>query len=140
MKLEVTLVDVWISKLKDSSGKLAEKLEILGDAGVDLDFLSARRSHEIPGTGVAFIAPIKGAKQAAAAKKAGFKKTKRLFAIRVSGPNKPGMGAAITSAIANVDVSLKGFVAAVIGKKFLLHVALDNAADAAKSIRAIKKL
>ena len=140
MKLDVARVDIWISSMKDTPGSLAGKLAPLARAGADVDFVFARRSPEKPGTGVVFLAPLKGAKQAAAARKAGFKKTKRLAAIRVSGANKPGLGAAVTEALADADISLQGFSAHVIGRKFILHLALDSTADATKAARVIRKL
>ena len=140
MDLKVSRLDVWIASLKDTPGSLSGKMAILRDAGVNLDFVFARRSPEKPGKGVAFLAPIKGAKQAAAAKKAGFKKAKRLIAIAVSGPNKAGMGAIITAAIAEAGISLQGFLAHVIGRKFVLHIAFDTAAEATKAGRVIRKL
>jgi hypothetical protein len=140
MDLNVSRLDVWIAKLKDTPGSLSGKMATLRAAGVNLDFVFARRSPEKPGTGVAFLAPIKGAKQAAAAKKAGFKKAKRLVALAVSGPNKAGMGAIITAAIADAGVSLQGFLAHVIGRKFVLHIAFDTAAEATKAGRVIRKL
>jgi len=133
-------VDVWIAKLKETPGSLAGKLAPLSAAGANLDFVFARRSPEKPGTGVVFLAPIKGAKQAAAARKAGFKKTKRLCALCVTGPNKAGRGTAITEAIAEQGINLQGFSAHVIGRKFALHLAFDTSADATKAARAIRKL
>ena len=140
MALSVTRVDVWIAKLKETPGSLAGKLAGLSDAGAKLDFVSARRSPEKPGTGVVFLAPIKGAKQAAAARKAGFKKTKRLSALCVTGPDKVGVGAAITAALGEAGISLQGFAAHAIGRKFVLHMAFDTSPTATKAARIIRKL
>ena len=140
MKLEVARVDVRIASLKDTPGSLAKKLAILSDAGANVDFVFARRSGEKPGAGVVFLAPIKGAKQAAAARKAGFKKPKTLATLAVTGPNKIGAGAVITGALAEAGISLQGFAAHVIGRKFVLHIALDSAADATQAARIIRKL
>jgi len=140
MKLEVTRVQVWIASMKDTPGSLAGKLAAIADAGADVDFVFARRSPERPGTGVVFVAPIKGAKQIKAAKKARFKKAKRLFTICVTGPNKAGLGAAITDAIAAADITMQGFSAHVMGRKFVLHIAFDSADAATKAARIIRKL
>ena len=140
MKLEVTRVEVWIASMKDTPGALAAKLAPLSQAGADLEFVFARRSPEKPGTGVVFIAPVKGARQAAAAKKAGFKKGKRLFAICVTGANKAGMGKAITEAVAAAGLTMQGFSAHVIGRKFVLHIAFASSAAATKAARVIRKL
>jgi len=140
MKLEVTRVEVWIASMKDTPGALAAKLAPLSEAGADLEFVFARQSPEKPGTGVIFLAPVKGAKQAAAAKKSGFKKGKRLFTIRVSGANKAGMGAAITDAIAADGLTMQGFSAHVIGRKFVLHIAFSTSAAATKAARVLRGL
>ena len=140
MGLNVARVDVWIAQLKDAPGMLAEKLVQLSGSGADLDFVFARRSAEKPGTGVAFIAPIKGAKQVSAAKKARFKKSKRLVVLKVTGANKAGMGAVITGAIAEAGISIQGFSAHVIGKQFVLHLAFSAAADATKAAGIVRKL
>jgi len=140
MKLEVTRVEVWIASLKDTPGSLAGKLDLLSEAGANFDFVFARRSPEKPGTGVVFAAPVKGAKQAAAAKKAGSRKGKRLFTICVTGPNKAGAGTAITEAIAAAGLTMQGFSAHVIGKKFVLHIAFESSAAATKAARILRKL
>ena len=140
MKLEVTRVEVWIASLKDTPGSLAGKLDLLSETGANFDFVFARRSPEKPGTGVVFAAPVKGAKQAAAAKKAGFRKGKRLFTICVTGPNKIGAGTAITEAIAAAGLTMQGFSAHVIGKKFVLHIAFESSAAATKAARILRKL
>ena len=140
MKLDVERVTVWIAKLKDTPGMLSEKLVQLAGSGADLEFVFARRSPEKPGTGVAFIAPIQGTKQINAAKKAGFKKGERLFALKVTGSNKVGMGAAITQALADAGISIQGFSAHVVGRKFILHLAFATTADATKAAAIIRKL
>jgi predicted amino acid-binding ACT domain protein len=140
MKLNVARVDVWIASLKDAPGMLSEKMRLLSDAGVALDFVFARRSPERPGKGVAFVAPIQGAAKVKAAKKAGFKKSKRLSVLKVTGADRSGMGAAITEAIAAAGISIQGFSVHVIGNTFALHLAFDRAASATKAAGIIKKL
>jgi hypothetical protein len=67
-------VDTWVAAIKDKPGELAAKLKALAAAGVNLEFVIARRSPEKRGTGVVFVTPIKTAKQVRAASAAGFKK------------------------------------------------------------------
>ncbi|MDY7011690.1 MAG: amino acid-binding protein [Planctomycetota bacterium] len=140
MSMQVSRVDVWAGQMKDTPGALAGKLAKLADAGVNLEFVLARRRPEKKGSGVTFIAPIRGARQSAAARKAGFAKSARLAAVRVVGPDKAGMGAKITAALGEAGINLRGLSGAVIGKKFLAYLALDSAADAAKAARIIKKM
>jgi predicted amino acid-binding ACT domain protein len=87
-----------------------------------------------------FVAPLKGAKQSAAARKVGLHKAKSLAAVKAEGADKAGLGAAMTCALAEAGVNLRGLSASVIGRKFVLWLALDNAKDAAKAVRLLKKL
>jgi len=140
MKLNVSKTDVWATTIEDQPGGLAGKLATLAAAGANLEFIIARRAAERPGSGVVFVTPIKGAKQVKAAQAAGFQTTESLHSIRVEGADKPGMGAKITKALAEAGVNLRGLSAAAIGKKFVTHLALDTADQAAKAAALLKKL
>jgi hypothetical protein len=140
MKLKVTKTDVWAAMIKDQPGGLAEKLQTLARAGVNLEFLIGRRAPDRPGQGVVFITPIKGAKQKKAAEAAGFQKTTSLHSVRVQGQDKAGIGACMARALSEAGLNLRGISAAAIGKQFVTHLALDSAADAAKAIAILKKL
>lgn len=140
MALSVTRVDIWVASVGDRPGALAAKLATLAEAGAELEFVMARRAPDKPGTGVAFLTPIKGLQQGKAAKKAGLRKSKSVFAVRVEGRDKPGLGAKITQALADKGVNLRGLSASVIGTRFVLHLALDSAADAAKVGRVLRQM
>jgi len=139
MALNVNREDVWVASMKDEPGGLAEKLKVLAEAGAELEFLIARRAPDQPGTGVVFLTPLKGARQLAAAKKAGFRKTKHLQSIRVEGKDKPGLGATMTRALADAGINLRGCSAGVVGSRFVAHFAVDTSADATKAVRVLKK-
>jgi len=138
MAMDVKRVDVWAASLKDRPGALAEKLSALHEAGANLGFVIARRTRK--NEGVVFTTPLKGAKQLAAARKAGFRKTRSLHSVRAEGPDKPGAGAAITEALAEAGINLRGLSAAALGKRFVCHLAFDETADATKAARLLKKL
>jgi hypothetical protein len=140
MALKVTRVDMWAAEIEDRPGGLGEKLAALAEAGAQLEFVIARRAPDKLGTGVVFLTPLKGAAQIRAARKAGFEKTTGLHSIRVEGPDKPGLGARITQALADAGINLRGLSAAALGKKCLAHLALDTAADATKAARVLKRL
>lgn len=140
MALQATRVDIWAGSIKDKPGGLAAALAPLAEAGAKLQYVMARRAPEKKGTGVVFVTPIKGSKQAAAARKAGLHKTKSLFAVKVEGPDKAGLGAAITCALAEKGINLRGLSASVIGRKFVLWLALDTAKDASAAGRILRKL
>jgi hypothetical protein len=138
--LNVTRADVWVAGIEDRPGGLAGKLAALAEAGAQLQFVVARRASERPGTGVVFLTPLKGTAQIKAAKKAGFEKTKSLHSLKVEGPDKPGLGAKMTQALAQAGVNLRGLSAAAVGPRCVMFLALDSAADAAKAARLLKRL
>jgi hypothetical protein len=133
-------VDTWAASMKDKPGSLSAKLKALSAAGVNLEFVIARRAPDKPGTGVLFVTPIKGAKQVRAAKAVGFRKTKNLHTVRVEGLDKRGRGARIVTALAGQGINLRGLSAAAMGKKFVCHLAVDTEAAATKAARILKSL
>ena len=132
-------VDTWAAAIDDKPGALASKLKMLAAAGVNLEFVVARRS-ETPGKSVVFITPIKGGKQIAAAGEAGFRKSSSLHTVRIEGADKSGQGARVLQTLAEKGLNLRGISAAAIGKKFICHIALDTDADVSKAVRALQKL
>jgi hypothetical protein len=140
MALKVERVDTWAVALEDKPGNLAEKLNLLADAGVNLEFVIARRAPDKPGTGVVFVTPIKGAAGTRAARQIGFAKTGTLHTLRIEGPDKRGEVARIAQALAEKGLNLRGLSAAAMGKRFVTHVALDTAAEAAQALRILRGL
>ena len=140
MALKIQKVDTWAAALEDKPGGLAAKLDALAKAGVNLEFLIARRAPDKPGQGVVFVTPIKGAAGVRAAKAAGFIKTDSLHTLRLEGADQQGSGAKITQALAEKGLNLRGLSAAAINKKFVAHLALDSAAAATKAARILRAL
>lgn len=140
MKLNVKQTDVWAATIDDRPGGLHEKLAALGEAGANLEFVISRRTPEQPGKGVVFVTPIKGAKQTKAAHAAGFKKSDGMHSVRVEGTDKPGVGAAMTKALADAGINLRGVSGAAFGRRFVGYLALDRPEDAAKALSVLKKL
>ena len=140
MAFDVSQVDVWVAKIDDRPGSLAEKLAPLAETGTDLQFVIARRAAERPGTGVVFLTPLKGAAQLRAAKKAGFEKSKSLRSVRIEGPDKPGIGAKLTLALAEAGINLRGLSAAAMKKRFVMYMAFDDPADATKAARVLRRM
>lgn len=140
MALKVERAETWAASIEDQPGGLAGKLEALAAAGVNLEFVIARRCPDKPGTGVVYVTPIKGAAAVRAAKQAGFAKADSLHTVRVEGPDKKGEGARLTRALADKGLNLRGVSAAAINKKFVCHLAFDSQADAAKAVRLLRSL
>ncbi len=139
MKLDISRVDVWAAGIKDRPGGLAEKLELLAQAGANLEFVIARRASK-PKTGVVFATPVKGLKKEKAARRAGFKKTKSLQGLRVAATDSPGLGAKLGRKLADANVNLRGFSGAAIGKRAVFYLAFDRPADVNKAIRLLKAM
>jgi len=139
MALKVQRVDTWAASLEDKPGSLASKLSALAKAGVNLQFVIARRAPEAPGTGVVFATPIDGA-AVRGAQAAGFQKTDSLHTVQVQGPDKAGQGAAMMEALAKGGLNLRGVSAAAIGSNFVGYVALDSEQDAAKAVKLLSAL
>ncbi len=140
MAMKVSKMDVWVAGLADKPGALAAKLDALAAAGASLQFVLARRTPEKKGRGVMFCSPVTGRKALAAAKKLGLRKSKSVCALHVEGADKAGVGAAVTGALAGAGINLRGMSGGVVGRKFVLNVALDKATDAAQAARLLRKL
>ncbi|MBI3463000.1 MAG: amino acid-binding protein [Planctomycetes bacterium] len=138
MPYSVSKVEVWTSEIADQVGGLAAKLEPLAGAGVDLQFVIARRQAHIPGKGVVFLSGRSGPKAAKAALAAGLVKATDLAALRVEAPNKPGDCHKVTRLLADAGISLRGLSASVIGNRYVLFLAFDTAADANKAARLLR--
>lgn len=140
MKMDINRVAVWAASIKDKPGALAAKFEALALSGANLEFIIARRSPEKPGTGVVFVTPFKGTRQINAAKKAGFKKSNSLQALRISATDKPGLSAQLIRHVADAGINLRGFSGANMGRRAVFHMAFDNTTDAQKAVRWLKDM
>jgi hypothetical protein len=140
MAFKIERVDTWAASLEDKPGSLATKLNTLASAGVNLEFIIARRTPERTGSGVVFATPIKGSAGCSAARKAGFEKTENLYTVRIEGPDKPGQGTKLVQVLAEKGLNLRGFSAAAIGTKFVAYLALDTSEDVVKAMRVLKGL
>jgi hypothetical protein len=85
-----------------------------------------------------FCAPIPDAK-ARVARKAGLRKSRSLRSLRISGPDKAGIGAAISGAVGSSGVNLRGFSGAAIGRRAVFYIAFDSQGDADRARRAIRR-
>jgi hypothetical protein len=127
MALKVTKTEMWSVTIDDRAGGAAEKIEPLAGAGANFEFVFARRTPEQPGKGVVFVTPVKGAKVVKVAKSVGFEKPADIHGLRLEGSDKPG-------------ISFRAISASAVGRKFVCHVALDSAADAARAATLLRRL
>jgi hypothetical protein len=137
MALSVKRVQWWAGPIADRAGGLAALLKPLAEAKVNLEFVLARRTPEAPGQGVVFVAPITTGAAEKAAEAAGLKPAPEVAALRVEGENCPGMGYAISRAVADAEISFRGLAAGVIAGRFISYYAFDCAADANRAADVI---
>ena len=138
MGMTCARVPVWAATIEDRPGGLAEKLDALSAAGANLEFIISRRDAANPGKGVVFVTPIEGDEVEKAARSEGFAPTTSLHSVRVSGGDRPGLGAQLTWLIADAGVNLRGLSAAAIGDQSVVYLAFDSAADATKATKLLE--
>ena len=139
MAYSVKKVDVWAGEIADRPGGLASTLAAMTKAGANIEFVVARRAPDKPGTGVVFMTPIKGGKQKTAAQQAGLGTSESLHSVRIEGPDKAGLGAKLTDALAAAGINLRGISAAALGRRAVSYLAFDSAEDSDAAVRILKK-
>ncbi len=139
MPVQISKADVWEGEIPDRAGGLAEKLEVLAKAGANFQFVLARRQPDRPGSAVVFLSPLKGAAQTKAAQAAGLAKSSAVFLLRVEAPDRPGLGAKLTRAVADAGISMRAFAATALGRQCVANLAFDTEADAKKAGQVLKK-
>ncbi len=137
MSFTVRKVDVWAGDIMNRPGMLARVLEALANAGAELEFVIARRAGET--TSRVFVAPLKGKKQTQAARDAGLVPAVGMHALRIDGPDRAGLGACLTRAVADAGINLRGASAAAIGKKSVTYLALESEQNQAEALKVVRK-
>ena len=136
MAYRMEKVDVWLGFLNDKPEALAGALEELKAAGASLEFMFARSMGG--GKAVYFLAPLKGSTQLRAARKLGLTKAVKTLSLRVTGPDKRGIGLTVARELGEAGINIQGFSAMGIGGKAMFYVALARS-DMAKAQRVLKK-
>jgi hypothetical protein len=138
MAFEITMVDVWTAELEDRPGTLAEKVEALQRAGANLEFAILRPSADVlSSTGLLFVAPVVGLAQVHAATEAGLEKNASMHALRVVGPDRPGLLAGIARALADARINVTALWAAALGDRGALYIRFESNADARRAAQLL---
>lgn len=138
MAYTINKVDVWVADIPNRAGTLARVLDGLSSAGVELEFMIARKVNS--NTSRVFLAPVKGAKQQRAATGVGLARAASMHSLRIEGPDRTGLGAKITHAVAENGINLRGASAAAVGKKAIFYLAVETEQDLKQATRAVRKL
>jgi len=137
MAYTVKKVEVWAGDILNRPGTLARVLESLSNAGAQLEFMIARRVN--PDTSRVFLAPLKGTKQQRAAADVGVVRAAGLHALRIDGPDRPGLGAHITRALADKGINIRGASAASLGKKLVVYLAFETPEAVTQAASVLRK-
>jgi predicted amino acid-binding ACT domain protein len=137
MSYAVKKVEVWAGDFVNRPGILARVLEALTQAGARLEFLVGRRVTEH--TSRIFVAPLTGKQQKSAAGAVGLVPARGMNAVRVEGPDRAGLGAEMSRAIAGHDINIRGVSAAALGRKAVFYFAFANDDEARAAMSVLRK-
>jgi len=137
MAYKVSKVNVWAADILNRPGTLARLLESLAGGGAQLEFLISRQATAR--TSRVFVAPLRGTRQTRAARDAGLIPTRSMYALRIEGPDRPGLGAAVARSVAAAAINIRGLSAANIGRRGVLYIALETPEDAKKAAAILRR-
>jgi len=138
MAVTVKRITLWRGEVPNRAGALAEVLEPLSAAGANLGVAMGYRLPGQPDRAVIEVAPVGGKKVEAAAAKAGLAAS-AIPTLLAVGDDKPGLGHAMSRAIADAGINMSFLVAQAIGRKFTAIIGFESEADAAKAAPLVKK-
>lgn len=137
MSLKIAKVEVWAADIRNRPGMLARVLEALTNAGAQLEFIVARRVTD--NTSRVFVAPLRSKKERSAAADVGMTQAKGLHTIRIEAPDRIGLAAEISRAVADAGVNIRGVSAATIGKKSVIYMGFATEEELKLGSRVAKK-
>ncbi len=136
MPFEITTVDVWAGNVAETAGALAEKLERLQRAGVNLEYAIVRPCASVTsGQGLFFVAPIVGEQQMRVAAEVGL--SRGLHALRVAGPDRPGLIAEITRILGNEGLAISGLWSTVLRGNSVLYLMLESGPETRRASKIL---
>ncbi len=63
-----------------------------------------------------------------------------MHSLRIEGPNRAGLGTAITRAVSEKGINLRGASAAAIGRKAVFYLAVESEQNLKEAMRVVRKL
>ena len=138
MAVTVKKMTLWRAEVQNKPGTLADVLGPLADAGADLQVVMGYRLHGRRNRAAIEVSSASGKKAAAAAQRAGLAAS-AIPTLLVEGDNRPGLGHAISQAIAEAGINMGFLVAQVIGNKFSAVIGFDDEVASRKVASLIKK-
>jgi hypothetical protein len=137
MSFRMHKVQVWSGEIPDRPGAAAATLERLARAGVDLEFVFARRFPERRDAGRIYVAPVEGPQQAEAARAAGLAPDDEAAMLCIEGDRYPGIGYELMSRLAVAGINLQGLSVSVVGDRFAAYLAFDHPDVATRAVQIL---
>jgi predicted amino acid-binding ACT domain protein len=138
MAVSIKKVTLWRTHVENKPGTLRGILAPLAEAGADLQVVMGYHYHGVRDTAVIEVCPVSGKKSTAAVGKVGLKAA-AIPTLLVQGDNKPGLGHAVTQAIAEAGINITFLVAQVIGEQFSAVMGFEGEADSKQAAALVKK-
>jgi len=136
MAFEITRIDVWVGEVEDRPGALAEKLEAVMRAGADLDFVIVRPAPDKPGVGILYLAPLFGKAQTQAAQEVDLRKS-HIQALRLLGPDRPGLSAGIARLMADAGLNISGLTGARVGDRCVFYLRFETESELTRAAQIL---
>jgi hypothetical protein len=138
MAISVKKIALWRRELANKPGTLDDVLGPLAAAGVNLQVVMGYRYPGDERKAAVEVCPVSGKRATAAARKAGLKASS-IPALLVQGDDRPGLGHALTQALAAAGINIGFLVTQVLGKEFSAVIGFDDEAASRKAASLIKK-
>ena len=129
MSFKMQRVHVYHAEVEDKPGGVSARLKSLAEAGAHLEYVYSQRSATKPGMGDLYVAPLHGANELTAARKAGMHEVGEPIVMRVEGDDKAGLSGRLTQAWEMAGINLHGLVMSVIGHKFVGYATFDTVSE-----------
>jgi len=138
MPVNVRKITLWRAEVENKPGVLAQTLEPLAGAGVDLQVVMGYRYPGEENKAAIEVAPVTRKAAVQAAEAAGMSASS-IPALLVEGNNSPGLGHMIAQSIADAGINLGFLMAQVVGKRYSAIIGLESEADARKVATLIRR-
>jgi len=139
MAITVKKVSLWRREMDNRPGALARILEPLARAGADLQIAMGYRFPGNETRAAVELAPVGNKKATTAAQDAGLQPS-GIPTLIVQGDNRPGLGHAMSQAMADAGINMSFLVAQVVGRKYSAVFGFENDADADRAATLIKRV
>ena len=138
MAVTVKRVTLWRREVANRPGMMAETLEPLATAGIDLQVVMGYRFPRHEEQAAIEVYPVTG-KKAVAAAEAGGLSPASIPSLIVEGDSRPGLAHGIARALADAGTNVAFEVGQVLGRRFSAVFGFESDADATRAVAIIKK-